>query len=438
MKNSTISKLTEKYLKETDENVIGVSYGYNIVGGKMTKERALSFIVKKKLPKDQLSPKNIIPEEITYYGKSFITDVIESNIELLAAAHFCYKNHYTWWLPAPYYIPSALPYAPPTNRTKIRPLKGGVSTTNWESISGYVGTLGFFAIDNNDDTIVGVSNNHVYVDDAFIATERTNPNVITNISGDRNVQPQPYDIPSTDINYIGKVKRYVPISSISTNKVDGALTTIDNGTISTSESWKYEGLTGIVTPLPFATTLEIDNLITNNNFLFSAGRTSGAKGELDTKLIPFSTSTSLSIEYNKQGAKQTVNFTDCIQFFASGETTPTGDFCFFPIAGGDSGSALIANIGGILKIVGLCFAGNVYRLPDVGTSKNNIASYFGFACRIDNVANELNIRAWGGETPKYSSSTVEELVVSGLDNREYIDSGGKRYYQAGLTNSVVT
>ena len=420
MKNKTLSKLTEKYLKETDDNIVGVSYTHNIVGGKITDEMVLSFTVKEKLPIDKLKSNQVIPEEITYYGEKFNTDVVQGNFVLLED---CPIEFYTWQNPA----------TPPDNRRMIRPLKGGVSTTNYQSAPSTVGTLGFLAIDNDDDTLVGVSNNHVLVDDAFIATERTNPSIITSVSGDGDVQPHPSEPGSGynygyGINYIGKVKRYVPLTSSASNKVDGALTTIDSGVVSTSESYKYYGLTGITTALPFATTAEIDALLMYNR-LYSAGRTTGAKGEGRMKLLSTSVTQSLNISYYKQGGSQTVSFTDCIKFIASASTTPSGSACFDPISGGDSGSALIADIGGVEKIVGLVFAG----------SENGLGqTLYGIACRIDNVADELNIRAWDGTTPEYSSSTVEELVVSGLDSREYIINGGKKYYQVGLTNSSIT
>jgi hypothetical protein len=416
MKNNTISKLTEKYLKETDDNIIGVSYTHNIVGGMIKDKMVLSFIVKKKLPLNELKPEQVIPSEITYYGTTFKTDVVQGDIVLLEdCTEFAIRKNNTV----------------STNRSKVRPLKGGLSTTNYTSLSSTVGTMGFIAVDNTDNALVGVSNNHVYIDDAFIATERTNPSVITNISGDGNVQPHPTDSyyynGDSSVNYIGKVKRYVPLKSTISNKVDGALTTLNSNVISNTESYKYEGLTGITTALPFATTAEINELILYNR-LYSAGRTTGAKGETDIKLLLTSKNASINISYHKQGGNQTIVMTDCLTFIASGASTPSGYACSYPIAGGDSGSALIGDVGGIKKIVGLVFAGS--EVDGITTT--------GIACRIDNVASELNIRAWLGEATEYSSSTVQELIVSGLDNRTYIDSGGKRYYQAGLTNSAVT
>jgi hypothetical protein len=83
MKNNTISKLTEKYLNETDDNIIGVSYTHNIVNGKITDDMVLSFTVKEKLPLDKLKPSQVIPREIKYYGTKFKTDVVQGNFKLL-------------------------------------------------------------------------------------------------------------------------------------------------------------------------------------------------------------------------------------------------------------------------------------------------------------------------------------------------------------------
>ena len=183
MNNKKLSELTEKYLRETDDNVIGVSYGYNIVDGKITNDMAISFSVKKKIPEDQLDPNKIIPKKIKHLNETFITDVVEINeIKALGSISFCYPEHYRWiddnytWLVDNGFLPSSARIYP-SNRNKIRVLKGGISVTNYTSNSGKIGTLGFFAIDS-DGSIVGVSNNHVLIDDAFIATERTNSSLL--------------------------------------------------------------------------------------------------------------------------------------------------------------------------------------------------------------------------------------------------------------------
>ena len=57
------------------------------------------------------------------------------------------------------------------------------------------------------------------------------------------------------------------------------------------------------------------------------------------------------------------------------QTTTNGNSCYYPINSGDSGSALLANINGEIKIIGLCFAGSTSGSPD---------GYFtiGRACRL--------------------------------------------------------
>ena len=369
MNNNELNELTKKYLMETNDNVIGVSYGYKIVSGMVTNEKTISFRVKEKKTIEQLTTDEIIPKEIKHMGVVYSTDVNQGEVKFLCDAAF-----YQWET------------IPPTNRNKIRPLKGGVSTTNYTSMSGSIGTLGFLAIDNEDGSIVGVSNDHVYIDDPFIATERTLPSPVTNIRDDITIQPYEVNYGTNDLtDNIGIVKRYNPFRSPSAwNTVDGSLTTINSAVLSNTESWKQEGLT-LAAPLIFASTLEIDNLLSTDPLLYSAGRTTGAKGEGTTKLKTFSLSGSFTIAYHRQGIVQKINFNDCIEFVASAATNP-GFICLYPIYAGDSGSALIADFGGTKKIIGLCFAGD---------------DYHGIACRIDNVANELDISAWDGTTPNF-------------------------------------
>jgi len=434
MKNKDISKLTEKYLKETDKNIIGVSYGYNMVDGKFTDEKVISFTVKEKLPMDKLGSNKVLPKIIEHDGNIFHTDVIQGDFKLLDAS-FCYSEHYTWWQ---YWQP--IPTTP-SNRDEKRPLKGGISTTNYTSKINSIGTLGFLAVDTETDSLVGVSNNHVLVDDAFIASERTNDNVVTNISGDISTQPHESGNYGTS-NKIGLVKRYVPIKEGEINYVDGAITTIESEHVDNNESWKQEGLTGVTTPMGFASTEEIDSLLVTDPFLFSAGRTSGAKGELETKLKVIATNSAITIDYNKQGVETTVTFSDCIIFVASGTTVTPGDYCFFPIAPGDSGSALIADFSGTKKIIGLCFAGSSINIPlDENDPESPVVavSFYGIANRIDKVADELNIRAWMGEQVNYSTPNINEIesyVLSGKTSLESFVKDGKTFSQVGLTNST--
>ena len=130
--------------------------------------------------------------------------------------------------------------------------------------------------------------------------------------------------------------------------------------------------------------------------------------------------------FTERGQSVTVGFNDLIVY-------QYVDNSNFPAAGGDSGSALIADMDGqgTYKILGLVFAGNGGEInnPSAGT-------HVGLACRIDNVASIMNIRAWtSSETPDFSASTITEHTVNYTDpNPEVLSTlvGSDTYWNAGL------
>jgi len=412
MTHEELLKKIEEYHKSTDDNVIGVGYGYKTVNGIMTNEEAIVFTVKQKLSKTQLTKEQLLPQKINIDNKTISTDVVQGSYEL-----FCDAEFYNWQIIAP------------TNRNSFRPLKGGISSSNFTSMSGSTGTLGFFAIDNDTNSLVGVTNNHVYVNDAFICSERNPSGLITNIKGDIVSQPHEY----LDDNYpIGVVKRYYPIRENPPegfNYIDASVTTIYSGEtyIDSGISYNQEGLSA--STYPFATTDEINNLLTSgttsyNPLLYSAGRTTGGKGEGNTKLRVYQFPAVATISYYyRQGSGVTVDYSDLIAFVATtGTTQPIEYVCDYPIWHGDSGSALIADISGTKKIIGLCFAGS---------------TNLGLACRIDRIAELMNLSAWNGESVSFSdASNIMEYTVNGLSDLEYIDYDGKRYWQVGLRNII--
>jgi hypothetical protein len=109
--------------------------------------------------------------------------------------------------------------------------------------------------------------------------------------------------------------------------------------------------------------------------------------------------------------------------------------CPYPAWAGDSGSTLIANIGGIWKIVGLVFAGDgmPYNPPVTGLNYE-IASSMGLACRIDHVASQLGIKAWTGSiAPVVDENTIVYKTVSGSSSNSTLICSGSTYWQVGLT-----
>lgn len=85
---------------------------------------------------------------------------------------------------------------------------------------------------------------------------------------------------------------------------------------------------------------------------------------------------------------------------------------------------MIANIGGVDKIVGLCFAGG----PTLG-----------IAARIDEVASQLGIQSWNGSTPNFIDLTTKKLVTTpGLSNSKTITCSGQTLWQVGLINNIIS
>jgi hypothetical protein len=369
-------------------------------------------------------------------------------------------------------------YSSLANRQTQRGLKGGVSITSTShstpfTSAGSVGTMGLVCQDSASGAIVGLTNNHVVIRDAFYTSQRT----YTNPQNEYNLNDSSSSIQSdfvyqtgdsqpvnpTGANKIGRVLRYVPLyTSASTatnpslvNKVDAAMfslacTSSTGATIiNFTSSFQQLGLT-YTASMPFASTAEIDDLINNNHEFYSSGRTTGPKGSPAT-LCPlrFFSYTSFPIAYPLQGVPTLSYFTDIIAYVKPADsasynpTTPLSPttICPYPVWGGDSGSTLIANIEGTWKIFGLVFAGNgISYNPQTNspvTSTNvpyQVASSIGFACRIDQVAAQLKIKAWtGSAAPVVDENTIVFKTVSGSSSIPTLSCSGSIYWQVGLT-----
>ena len=156
------------------------------------------------------------------------------------------------------------------------------------------------------------------------------------------------------------------------------------------------------------------------------------------------------IYYPLQGVQTLSYFSDVISFIKPSESSSynpssTGavNVCPFPVWGGDSGSTLIAKISGVFKIIGLVFAGNgtPYRsdinFPVTSTGEPyNVCSTIGHACRIDQVATQLGIKAWTGSVaPIVDNNTITFKTVSGSNSTKILNCSGSNYYQVGLTKN---
>ena len=428
MLTDKIKNLLDELFKATPSH-IGVAYGFKQTNGIMTNQEAIVFLVPKKEPLSNLNPDDVLPFlDFELEGKPIVTDVLEiGEVNLLA----CNAPCYTWQS------------VPPPNRQLIRPIKGGISITSKTKI-GFVGTLGLIAVDTQTQALVGLTNNHVVIRDAFYTNQRSINNTIQNeydINDGGIYEPdivyQHGEWPTGSVpplNFqIGNVIRYVPVyrqSDPNVNKVDGALVSVEcNPVIDFNESFKQFGLPYNL-PMPFATTNEIDTLLTTNPMLYSSGRTTGVKGGPTCPLRTLLLGVNIPVGsaptggYNLQGTFQNVNYSDVICFVRPENDPNLATVCSYPIFAGDSGSVLIADFNGIWKVIGLNFAGS---------------QFFGYACRIDHVAAELGVEAWmGGSKPLVDNSTINFITVSGANNIKKLTCNGQSFWQVGLTSQVNT
>ena len=395
-------------------NINSVSYGYKFVGGKQTDELCIMYGVEKKKPLSELTPEEILPSKITIGDSVLKTDVFEvSMAEQLACNANCGQ------IAGPN---SAV------NRAFTRPLKGGLSITSTNNVST-VGTMGFIGVHTETQTLVGVTNNHVTIQDAFYTSER-------NLFGTIKNEYSPVDyiyqngesgsIPTDPAYTIGQSLRYVPIyaEGNGVNYVDGAIFSLDAPDVDITTSYQQAGVTDYTLPLPFATTSEIDNLLSTNPMLYSSGRTTGPKGGSSCPMRIFALFTSQVLTYKLQGVPTYCRFNDQITFVKPVDDPNLTTICSNPIYSGDSGSALIADFGGVRKIIGL-----VYAAGSIGG-----IIYYGYANRIDRVASELGIEAWDGTAKGYvdPSSITYKTTYNGSSNKT-ITCEDKTYWQVGLT-----
>lgn len=438
MTNERLKQVTSELNKTTSDEIVGVGYGFKTSGGKSTNERTIVFTVIRKKPLSEIPESERIPSEITIDGETFSTDVVEGIMKPFGFGYCGDSDFYNWQS------------TPPTNRNKYRPIIGGTSVTNLTALGNYVGTLGFIAVDNETNSLVGVSNNHVLVDDAFFTSDRDLNGVKTNVwtPGGHNVT-QPNEVSSFGItNTIGVVKKYQPIkASPFNNEVDCALICVDpldinsETTIDTTVSWRQEGITGMTSPPRFATTQELDDMFTNpNQVYYSSGRTTGAKGEGDTKLFCVANSSSILLSYDRQGQGVNTYMNDTFELQASGSTTPQGDWCYFPSNSGDSGSAILTELsdgqgGTEWVIVGLLYGGRLMEDPN---NPGQLLSITTLCNRIDNIVNSLDIRAWDGTFNGVSfsnRSASTTYVEEGGSSDKFKTIGGLKYWQMGLIDN---
>jgi len=423
-------------IRRSNPGLTSVWYGYKSSNGINTGELSVVCGVEKKKPLSELSDDEIIPTEVKVGSQSIKTDIVEiGKPELLGTCNSaCGENAGSASIP---------------NRSYTRPVKGGLSISS-NNTNTSVGTFGLVVKDVATGAILGLSNNHVTIADAFYTDSRDLSGVIQNDYDPTNniyqgtegtVAGGSWAEYFTSANIIGRGVRYVPVhpkSSGLVNNVDAALFSLTENSIDLNESFKQVGLDSVITSnLAFATTSEIDNALASNPELYSSGRTTGPKGGASCPMRIFTTTGGFPISYKRQGVNTQIEMEDIIGYFKPPLEDPTSqdpsELCCNPVRGGDSGSALIANIGGTIKVIGLVFAGGGSGC-DGGTNSYQV----GWACRIDEVANQLGITSLdaGDKLTIVNNASIEYVTQIGGSDQINKECDGATYWQVGLTDTL--
>ena len=449
------NKINDLY-NDTPENIHGVGLGYKYINNQKTETIGIIFTVYKKKSLSELTQDEILPNSIEVNNISYVTDVIEETS--IPSALACYSSTTT-------IDPEILRLR--GDPSFLFPIKGGqeilryphdwVASADDGGWSIIMGTLGLLAIDNHDNNIVGITNAHVACSNPFIASDRTGSELVDPYNiieptpwallGNPSIKFEPgllcFNVPESVFFSSPRIKRYQPIRKQATNTVDCAVMFLTNDTIMSPDNIVTNNSFGIHAPStepvsslkpPFATTADLNSLLTTNPFLFSTGRTTGPKGWGQTsscRLVITGVGKSASIDFHTTAS---IPFSNLIEYkYEDGSARPSDE--------GDSGSAVLANIDGTVKVIGLLFAGDTTKA---------------YLCRIDEIVQKLNIRAWGDDyvfnasapcgnpytdlsQPAPVNPTLSQIVVCDFnDARSSSDSveiNGVKYYQAGCTTN---
>lgn len=406
MLNLIKEKIQELYNNKSN-NVKFIGYGYKITNNQTTDIPSITFAVEKKLPINEIPEQEIIPNAINIGNDFFLTDVIECHNDA-SPFNDCYV--------CDDYASSFNDMT--ANRSQYDNVKCGTSIGQYDSTK--TGTLGMIVVDNDTNKLVGLTAAHVLVDNFVNVAERIQENPPYNIFDKRVLQPGRLDDSDQYIqNTIGLVKRYYPVSKISSNHnyIDAAIFSVSN--IDTN-SIEYVGLNNTQS-IPFATTQELDTLVKNNNHfqIYKSGRTSGyISCPMSAKYV----GVSVTIHYGYASIKYDDNI---IFTYDLKENNKYMNNVYCP---GDSGQAIIANINGINKIIGIAVAGGALS---AGSTRN-----FAVVHRIDKIATLLNISHWDGisvNTSSFDSWTYAQEPIAGVSSDPYVIQDGIKYWQVGTS-----
>lgn len=283
-------KINSLNLFENFPDIQGYSISLKEKNDVITDELCVQFYVKEKKSLNELKPEEILPSNLSAFDIEIITDVKQQgDAELLSSMSDEYNLSYPLTASLDNLYPDDnIRNLPNINRFKYRPLLGGISSVR---IGSGDATLGMLVTDNTDDSVVALSNNHVYASSqfsglcAFAGTFRNtlglsarNPGYVLN-----NIYGNVYD----GSDCIGTHKRCIAMklgtSVLSeSNTVDCAIVGLANYNLIHPLSTQIVGFKE-KGPYKFASTAEINSLIdpSSPNYqapIFRSGRTNGVLG----------------------------------------------------------------------------------------------------------------------------------------------------------------
>lgn len=298
-------------------NAHGIGIGLKVTAGKPTDQLALVVFTQCKLPLEEIPIERRVPERICYTTPdsnqelTVVTDVIEAPI-------------------------GGLHMEPPG--AQFRPVPGGVRC----STSSTAGTIGGWVWDKTDDTIVMLSNNHVF--GQTVGTEIFQPS-------------------TSEANRIGRTKRSVPVMSArepftmeDCNFVDAAIGEADNSDLFSLRVLEIGAAVFTIDIATLGMSVEKFGQIT--------GYTQGIVTHVDYATY---------ISFPTNNGNITAVFCDLIRI------EPAGNSVNFS-SKGDSGSLVFRSDPNTNSAVGLHFGGG-----------GSGASNWSMACRIGNVFAALNL-----------------------------------------------
>ena len=362
-----------RYAQEANEerlldlpNVIGVATGFRERGGELTDEIAVQVFVERKLPRPRLAPSQIVPERVPGYEAAPVrTDVIETT------------------------VPEAQ-----QDTTRYRPVPGGCSIGAEASVNA--GTLGGWACDNTDDTIVLLSNNHVI------------SNLDTLPALRRIVQPGRFDGGVLPDDVIGSLKRHVPVNTIANPPAAGAViptSVVDAAIGRVDDDIDIDHDVLQIGPAVY----EIRAPALNMN-VQKRGRTTRltTNGRIVSVGMTFNTTYRNQTRISRVQNAFRIRLTDGNLFSDSGDS---GSLIFDQQAG---------QLRGTLPVVGLLYAGGSFFDGTPFTDANDINAVFG-ALNLDTVCACIAraiIRAIFGAPGEEATAASASAASSGLRRRE--------------------